>query len=78
MKIDSAAALGLLGVQQGLQGACAAASTIASAGQADASSPTDVAAALVALKQSEQQVAASAKVISSADAMIGSLLDVLA
>lgn len=78
MKIDSVASLGLLGMQKGMQGARAAAADIASPAQAGASSPTDVAAALIALKQSEQQVAASAKVISSANEMIGSLIDVLA
>lgn len=78
MNVDSVASLGLLGVQKGLQGARAAASDIASAEQANASSPTDVAASLIALKLSEQQVAVSAKVISSANEMIGSLLDVLA
>ena len=78
MKIDSVASLGLLGVQKGVQGARAAATDIASAEQTTASSPTDVAASLIALKQSELQVAASAKTISSANEMIGSLIDVLA
>lgn len=78
MKIDSVASLGLLGAQKGMQGARTAAADIASAGQAGASSPTDVAASLIALKVAEQQVAASAKVISSANETIGSLIDVLA
>lgn len=78
MKIDSVASLGLLGIQKGMQGARAAAAEIASAEQAGASSPTDVAAAMIALKQSELQVAASAKTLSTANQMIGSLIDTLA
>jgi hypothetical protein len=78
MQIDSLASLGLLGIQKGMQGARAAATEIASSEQAGAASPTDVAAAMIALKQSELQVAASAKTISSANQMIGSLIDTLA
>lgn len=78
MNIDSVAALGLLGMQNGMQGARAAAAEIASAEQAAASSPTDVAASLIALKTAELQIAVSAKVVDSANATIGALLDVLA
>ena len=78
MNIDSVAALGLLGVQKGMQGMRESAASIASAGQASSSDPNSVTEALVALKQQELQVAASAKVIAQANATIGSLIDELA
>lgn len=78
MSIDSVAALGLLGVQKGLQGASNSAATIASADQAASTDMGSMTEALVALKQQEQQVAASAKTIKAADDMIGTLIDVLA
>ena len=74
MSIDSVSALGLLGVQKGLQGAQASAAQIAGA-TGDANAMTG---ALVALKQHELQVAAAAETIKAADEMIGSLIDVFA
>jgi hypothetical protein len=78
MSIDSVAAVGLLGVQKGMQGAASSASAIANAGQASYTDMRSMTEALVTLKQSEQQVAASAKTIKAADDMIGTLIDVLA
>ena len=78
MNVDSVASLGLIGIQKGMQGARSAAADIASAEQSAATSPTDVAASLLALKVAEQQVAVSAKVVASANETIGSLIDVLA
>jgi hypothetical protein len=78
MKVDSVAALGLLGVQKGLQGMRDSATRIASAEQASAASPNSSTEALVALKQHEMQVAASTKVIAQANQTIGTLIDVLA
>ncbi len=78
MKIDSVAALGLAGVQKGLQGARENAAQIASAEQMSSSSPTSVVEPLIGLKQAEMQVAVSAQVIKTADEMIGTLIDELA
>lgn len=78
MSIDSVAALGLLGVQKGLQGATNSAATIASADQASSPDSKSMTEALVTLKQHEMQVAASAKTIKAADDMVGTLIDVLA
>jgi len=78
MSIDSIAALGLAGIQRGIQGARSSAADIASTSQAGASSPADLTAALVSLKQHEQQVAAASRVVKSADDMIGTLIDDLA
>ncbi|MBI5041237.1 MAG: hypothetical protein HZB57_08580 [Gammaproteobacteria bacterium] len=79
MKIDSSvAALGLLGVQKGMQGMRESAATIASAEQASSSDANSTAEALVALKQHAMQVEISAKVIDQANETIGSLIDILA
>lgn len=78
MTIDSAASLGALGIRRGMQGLRESASQIAGAGTAGAPAPNDTTAALVALKQQEQQVAAAAEVVKSADGMIGTLIDDLA
>lgn len=78
MKIDSVAALGLMGVQKGLQDARQSAAQIASAEQLSSTNPVSMVDPLIALKQSEMQVAVSAKVIKTADEMVGTLLDELA
>lgn len=78
MQLDSVAALGLQGIQKGLQGARSSAAQIASADSLRGAGTDNLAQPLVALKQHELQVAASAKVIQQADAMIGSLLDTFA
>lgn len=78
MSIDSVSALGLLGVQKGLQGAKASAAQIAGATQASTGDANTMTGALVALKQHELQIAAAAETIKAADEMIGSLIDVLA
>lgn len=78
MSIDSVAALGLAGIQRGMQGARSSAAEIASAGQSASTDAADLTAALVSLKQQEQQVAAASKVVKSADDMIGTLIDDLA
>jgi len=80
MSIDSVASLGTLGIQRGLQGIRESATQIAggTTGAPGAPGTKDTAAALVALKQHEQQVAASAKVIETADGVIGALLDTFA
>ena len=78
MNIDSTAALGLMGVQKGMQGMRESAASLASAGQAAASDPNSATEALVALKQHAMQVEISAKVIDQANETLGTLLDVLA
>lgn len=77
MSIDSVASLGTLGIQRGLQGLRESATQVAGSATG-ASDAKDTAAALVALKQHEQQVAASAKVVETADGVIGALLDTFA
>ena len=78
MSIDSVSAVGLLGIQKGLQGAQASAAQIADAPQASTSDASAVTGALIALKQHELQVTAAAETIKAADEMIGSLIDILA
>ena len=78
MSIDSVSAVGLRGLQKGLQGVQTSAAQIAGATQASTSDASAMTAALIALKQHELQVAAAAETIKAADEMIGSLIDVLA
>lgn len=78
MSIDSVAAVGLLGVQKGMQGAASSASVIANANQGSSTDMRSMTEALVTLKQQEQQIEASAKTIKAADDMIGTIIDVLA
>lgn len=67
---------GIQGLQAGIGRANQAAGQIARAGtSADGG---DLATSLVDLKSSEQQVSASAKVIKTADDMLGTLIDTLA
>lgn len=77
MTINSVSALGVLGIQKGIQGARNSADEIASAAQSSSSGPYAATDALIALKQHELQVVAAAKTIEAADDMIGSLIDVL-
>ncbi len=70
---------GLQGVQQGMARATAAAAEIA--GQVTEGVGPDTASlatSLVELKQSEVQVATSAKVVRSADELVGTQIDTLA
>ncbi|MFN2308225.1 MAG: hypothetical protein ABR553_00605 [Gammaproteobacteria bacterium] len=76
MSIDSITALGLAGIQKGLQGARDSAAEIARAGQTG--DVGDLTAALVSLRAGEQQVAAASKVLKGADEMLGTLIDDLA
>ena len=76
MRIDSAINISTAGIQRGLDDARQSAHEVATA--VDSENPTDVVHSLVDLKQAELQVAANAKVIGTADKMIGSLLDELA
>lgn len=70
---------GLQGVQNGMARAGNAAAEIASQ-TADNAAPdgASLATSLVELKLSEVQVAASAKVVKSADELVGTLIDTLA
>ena len=68
---------GLQGIQKGLKELDRHAADIASARQLNpqTESSADLASALVGLKQSEIQVAISAKIIKAVDETIGTLLD---
>ncbi len=66
----------LQGIQRGLAGASSAAAKIASAGQTNNNTPTGIADALVQLQQANIQVQASTSVQRTADAMMGTLIDV--
>lgn len=64
------------GIQRGLDGMRKNAAEIASADQLNqAGQETDLAGALVNLQQNKVQVQASAKVVSTLDEVIGSLID---
>ena len=66
----------VMGVQQGLNNMRRYATEIASADQLNqAGKETDLAGSIVGLKSSEVQVQASAKVVSAADEVLGTLLD---
>lgn len=79
MSINSVMAIGLQGVQKGLQGMNQNATEIARFGTDKGSGDvSDLAAQAVGLIQNETQVIASTKVIQSADRVLGGLLDVRA
>lgn len=79
MPITSVTDVALQGIQRGTRQLRRSAAEIASSGQMTQQIPTkDAVRALVELHQSSQQVSASAKAFETADAMIGSLLDVKA
>lgn len=66
----------VMGVQQGLNNMRRYATEIASADQLNhAGKETDLAGSIIGLKASEVQVQASAKVVSAADEVLGTLLD---
>lgn len=66
----------VMGIQQGLNNLRRNASEIASSDQLNqAGKETDLAGALVGLKQSEAQVQANAKVVSAVGETMGTLLD---
>ncbi len=66
------------GIQRGLTGAGRAVAKIASAGQLNNGKPTDLAKVLVQLDQAKIQVQAAVSALHTADAMMGTLLDVKA
>ncbi|MHB8472476.1 MAG: hydrolase [Gammaproteobacteria bacterium] len=65
----------LLGIQRGLTGAGRAVAKIASAAQFNNDNPADLSKAMVELKQAKVQVQASARVMRTADEILGTLLD---
>jgi hypothetical protein len=74
--INSVAGTGLLAVQRGQESASSAASKIARAGTTAQDDATRaITEGIVEAKQAEHLVKAGAKVIKTADEMIGSLLD---
>lgn len=78
MNVNSVAAIGLQGIQKGMQGLSENAASIASVGTTTAPDTANLTEAMVAMKQNELQVAASTAVIKHANESIGTLLDVLA
>jgi hypothetical protein len=74
--IESVAQAGLRGLQEGLLRAEEAAGRIARGGSGG--SATDIAAAALDLGQAELQAKASARVVETAERVVGSLIDVLA
>lgn len=67
-----------MGIQRGMDDARRAAVEIASASKVEANKPTDVVQSVLELNQAKQAVEASAKVVKTADEMIGTLLDDMA
>lgn len=78
MSISTTLQTGVQGVQQGIQGMEKAAGQIAQAATGEAGSVGELAAPLVELKLYEQSVEASAKVVKTADEVLGTLLDTMA
>jgi len=78
MSSISAYQSGLQGIQRGLNNLDRHAADIASATQfnPETTSSSDLTRSLIGLKESEIQVAISAKVLEAANATIGSLLDI--
>ena len=75
MNINSVFSEAVLGIQRGMASASRHAAEIASAGQMNSNSPTNLVESMVGLRQDELQVQASTEVLKAFDAMIGSLFD---
>lgn len=75
MKIDSVLSSAMTGIQRGMNSARTHAAEIASAGQFESDSPTNLAESMVGLRMDEIQVKASTQVLKAYDSMIGSLFD---
>ena len=75
MKIDSALAHAVTGIQRGLSSARGHAAQIASAEQFTNGGPTGLVEPLAGLTQDRLQVSASAEVLKAVDDMIGTLFD---
>jgi len=76
--VDSVLSSGVSGIQRGIETAREAASDIARAGTVEpenAATVPDLAESAVKLIQSEQQVAASAAVVRTADELLGTIID---
>jgi len=65
-----------MGIQHGLENAGRAVAKIASAKQFNNDNPTDLAKAVVELKDAKTQVQASVRVMRTADEILGTMLDV--
>lgn len=78
MNINGTLQTGMTGIERGLQDAKTQSANIASANQIENHNTTELANSLVVLGADKTQVAASAKVVKTADQMIGNLLDVTA
>jgi hypothetical protein len=75
MKIDGVLSQAMLGIQRGLNSARGHAAEIASAGQFNSDSPSDLVEPMLGLKLDKLQVQASTQVLKTYDEMIGSLFD---
>ncbi len=75
MNVGSVFSQAVLGIQRGVSSASQHAAEIASAGQMNSASPTNLVESMVGLRQDELQVQASTQVLKAYDAMIGSLFD---
>lgn len=78
MQISGAAQYGMLGIQRGMTGMERNAADIASADRLNGTATTDVSQPLVEQRENLRQVEASAKVVQAGDAMVGSLIDIMA
>ncbi len=78
MQISSALGNALQGIQKGLAGIDKNAAKIAGAAAFNSQNPADLAQPLVDIQNNRLQVEASAKVMKTVDATIGSLIDVVA
>jgi hypothetical protein len=78
MQVTSALKNALYGMQKGLTGMEKNAAKIANADTFNSQNPTDAAQPLIDMQNNRLQVEASAKVMKTVDATIGSLLDTIA
>ena len=78
MSITTGLNMGILGIQNGLNGLNRNAAKIASAETFNADNPADLATPLVELQANRVQIEASAKVVKAIDESLGSLIDVKA
>lgn len=79
MTINSVLQSGVQGVQKGIQGMEQSAKEVVAAGSVDSAAGTsDIVEPIIELKLYERSVEASAKVVKTADELLGKLLDTMA
>lgn len=78
MQISGVTQYGMLGIERGMAAMERNAADIASADRFNGAPSTEVSQPLVEQRENLRQVEASAKVVQTGDAMVGSLIDIMA